>query len=282
VSHEGKETLVVRRDEFFKGSLENPWGDVFDEFSAQIRAMIGEENHANIVVGFSTTGPIEKAANEVALMDALKSYFEYSCYTVCGIPEVRLEGEKEDWEKLRLKTSSVGEAYNLHWWTDRLLPILEGIADNAAGADDPELWRNIYKIDNSSGGPYINGWIVDFFPYLIGQDLEDTEPDEIMSSESVSSGEASTNAAVPYQRVRNEKRNWTFSRAVNPRSIEEVPFSGITAEALPGSLSNVPFKWHYIEQEYDMEFVAGFIGFTQDAETMAVRPKIGWAVREAT
>lgn len=33
VSHQGKITLHVRRDDFIKGSPENPWSDVFSEFS---------------------------------------------------------------------------------------------------------------------------------------------------------------------------------------------------------------------------------------------------------
>jgi len=37
VSHQGKKKLTVRRDDFFKGSLENPWENVFDEFSSHIR-----------------------------------------------------------------------------------------------------------------------------------------------------------------------------------------------------------------------------------------------------
>ena len=32
-----------------------------------------------------------------------------------------------------------------------MLPIMERIARNAAGADDPELWRTIYKVGDGSG-----------------------------------------------------------------------------------------------------------------------------------
>ena len=95
VSHEGKKKIVVRRDDFFKGSLENPWEIVFDEFSTHIRREIGKTNHELIVSQFSTTGVIEKAVNEVVLMDSMKAYFKYIVYTRCGIPEVRLEGTHE-------------------------------------------------------------------------------------------------------------------------------------------------------------------------------------------
>lgn len=239
VQHDGKKELIVRRDDFVIGSPENPWSEVLGEFTAQIKKHIGEENHSSIVVSFSTTGAIEKAANEIVLMGSLKSYFEYEVHTRCGIPEVKLEGTAEDWSELPKRAEVLGSRYDLAWWTDRIVPTLEQIARNAAGADDPELWNNIYKIDKMSGGPYINGWLVDFFPYL------------------------QTTGLV-------EQRNWLFSGEGR---------HGITTESLPGSLCTTPFKWQYFGREYGMEFVAGFIGFTQSEEDLAVRPKIGWAVR---
>ena len=45
VSHEGKESIQIRRDDFIKGSPENPWSEVFTDFSEAIRAKIGDDNH---------------------------------------------------------------------------------------------------------------------------------------------------------------------------------------------------------------------------------------------
>ena len=36
-----------------------------------------------------------------------------------------------------------------------------------------------------------------------------------------------------------------------------------------------------MDKTFDMEFLGGFVGVGQDEETLAVRPEIGWAVREA-
>ena len=168
VEHEGKEKIEVRRDDFFKGSPENPWDEVFPVFSDKIRGYIGDENHGNIVVDFSTTGKAEKAANEIVLMESMKAYFKYEFSTLCGIPEVTLEGEVADWEKLRDKTEGLGKAYNVQWWTDHVHPLFDRIARNVAGADDPDLWVNFYKVGGGSGGPYINGWIVTLLPYIKG------------------------------------------------------------------------------------------------------------------
>jgi len=269
VRHSGKAKIEVRRDDFFKGSPENPWAEVFGEFSAGIRRHIGEENHANIVASFSTTGAIETAANEIVLMDSMKSFFDYHVSTLCGIPEVTLEGTADDWRKLCERTQRLGTAYDLAWWTDRITPVLKRIARNATGKPDSKLWKSIYKVDNGSGGPFINGWIVDFFPYLRKIGAVHKQSNELTDWREV--------AANPdqYRNAWFETPNWRFSGGKD----------SVTTEDLPGSLCKVPFTWHYLKpphplREYAMEFIAGFIGFTQDAETLAVRPKIGGAVQE--
>jgi hypothetical protein len=122
VRHEGREKISVRRDDFVKGSPENPWAEAFGEFSSQIREKIGGENHDRLLASFSTTGPVERAAGEVALMGTLQSYFEYEFVTLCAIPELTLEGMPDDWRRLRDATAAVGEAYDLTWWTDQLAP----------------------------------------------------------------------------------------------------------------------------------------------------------------
>jgi hypothetical protein len=46
-------------------------------------------------------------------------------------------------------------------------------------------------------------------------------------------------------------------------------------------LSKSPFRWLYLDKTFDMDFLGGFVGVAQDPETLALRPEIGWAVREA-
>ncbi len=57
--------------------------------------------------------------------------------------------------------------------------------------------------------------------------------------------------------------------------------SGPRISDLPLGLSKVPFGWDYLDQSFDMEFLGGFVGVTQDQKTLTLRPEIGWAVREA-
>jgi hypothetical protein len=39
--------------------------------------------------------------------------------------------------------------------------------------------------------------------------------------------------------------------------------------------------WEYSGTYFDMDFLGGLVGVAQDQETLALRPEIGWAVREA-
>ena len=124
VAHEGKRILDVQRDEFVRGFVGNDWEGVFSEFSDKIRTHIGPSNHALLVPGFSTTGPVEKAAFEVTLMDTVQSYFIYAVNTLCGIPAITLEGTPEDWEDLRERAAAL-ERFDLEWWMPHLLPVLD-------------------------------------------------------------------------------------------------------------------------------------------------------------
>lgn len=255
---EGKEKILVRRDDFVKGSMENPWEEVFAEFSEKIKSIIGEENHRNIVTSFSTTGKIERAANEVVLMDALQSYFDYDFMTMCGIPDITLEGDVADWELLGERIAAVGQSYGLQcwWWTHYLSPIVDRIVNTAKGLDESLFWRNFYKIQDMSGGPLISGWIVRWFPYI--QNHDGTMRENTMTE--------------------NTRSFWEPEPI---KGLKDIKLCGsLTHSKFPSGLSAAPFKWKYYNQEYDMEFIAGFTSYTQDKETLAVRPKIGWAVRE--
>lgn len=49
---------------------------------------------------------------------------------------------------------------------------------------------------------------------------------------------------------------------------------------LPLGLSQVPCEWTVFEKVYPMELLGGFVGVAQEPESLALRPAIGWAVRE--
>jgi hypothetical protein len=207
---------------------------------------------------FSTTGGLERAAAEVVLLDAMQSFFSYRFVTRCGIPQISLEGTPADWEILAERTKGIGQ-FGLSWWTEALGPILDEFVAASRGGVNKRFWRSIYKVDDSSGGPYITGWITAFFPYL-----KDWQARALRMN--------------PWLAEGGEKLQLLLS----PQEDEDRQGFGYgpTTECFPSGLARAPFHWQYLDRSIEMEFLGGFIGVRQDSATLELRPEIGWAVRE--
>lgn len=242
VQHEGKKELCVRRDDFVKGSDSNDWPGMFSMLADKI-AEHTEKTRSLIVADFSTTGIVERAASEIVLFDSMRSFFNYRLMTACGIPEITLLGTLADWVLIRKKAEAFAE-FGLDEWVQELLPILDQFVNAKQGKVDVPFWESFYKSRGGSGGPYANGWINVLFPYLKCGD----RPVEY-------------NGMVTgwKRQLRND---------------------GVSMDRFPSGLSSVPFIWEYYTAMITMLFVAGFIGISQDTESGAVRPAIGWAICE--
>jgi hypothetical protein len=74
-----------------------------------------------------------------------------------------------------------------------------------------------------------------------------------------------------------------IGRDENQSKTDEPEFylSGPRLAGLPSGVSKAPFRWDHLNRSFNMEFLGGFVGIAQDHETLALRPEIGWAVREA-
>jgi len=264
VQHEGKRTLTVRRDDFDKGSPDNPWSAVFGEFSAQIANQIGPK-HALFTAAFSTTGPAEKAASEIALLDAMQNYFHYHLYMcICGIPKITLEGTPNDWQSIADRMEEF-VPLGIEWWLSRLRPILRQFCSAARGDVDRAFWRSIYRVyePNEACSPSSSlGWINLFFPYLIAD--ED----------------------LPMRRNPwlTGQRDFDELLAPPPKKSQR---GYVYDPQYPSGLARAPFIWEKRDgqdnllNQWDMEFLGGFVGIAQDPQSLCLRPEIGWAVREA-
>lgn len=259
VQHTGKINIIVERNDFIKGSLENPWSEVFSEFSNSIRKHLGATTHDLLLPDFSTTGTVERAAAEVVLLDAMQSFFSYELHTLCGIPEITLEGTPEDWSMLARRTHQLGQ-FGLKWWTDILAPLFNEFTAASRGRVNTSFWQSIYKLQSQSGGPYTTGWLTAFFPYL--KDWQ-------------------TGQFTDKNRWLTQGDKKLHELLYPPANFDPEQFgAGPTTDAFPGGMARAPFQWKYLRQSFEMEFLGGFVGVQQDAETLSLRPEIGWAVRE--
>jgi hypothetical protein len=273
VQHHGRATLEITVDSerFHKGSPENPWPEALTLFSQRIRDHVGEK-HGWFVADFSTTGPAEKAASEVALMDVVEAYFSFRLSRViCGIPHIELEGTSEDWRSLSDRAAGFREL-GLRWWIDPLQAVVRKFCDAAAGSVDQAFWRSIYRVyqpDEYCSPKTALGWFTVLFPYL--SDGRRGSPPE--------------------------RNPWlTGTRDLHEMLEPEATVHGLCGRThhfvfesmLPTGLSRVPFQWRdrtpldRSVREFSMEFLAGFFGVRQDRRTMCLRPEIGWAVRDVS
>ncbi len=248
VDFSDKKTLTVKNNSITLGNPNNKWQEIFPDFAAQIENNVGSELVNVFRDTFSTTTIDEKIAFEITLMDAMEPYFEYQVmYTICGIPEITLQGTTEDWVKILNKTKQLSK-YNLDWWVDDLVPILEEFVKTSEGKIKKRFWRNMFKIhtSNSYGNPKnIDGWIVKFFPYdKNGNRIDLTKQQGLYVKDII------------------EKL---------PDEVVTVNFDYIVEDDLDNELSKIK-----------MQFWAGFVGLHQNNTTFALTPKIGWFISYKT
>lgn len=242
VNHNGKETLVI------KTGLTTTTAQKVEQFAA----LIGKETKGDVAelmtCNFSTTGMIEKMVSQITLMETVKPYFDYLELTVgCGIPSVTLEGTPDDWKQLREKTQELGK-YGVKEWTDRLDPILAEFVLASEGNPDLDFWWNMA----------MKGRPKDFHLKAGGGCLPTYGP-------------------TPFD-------GWF---------LEFIPFDLYTENPgripyghdLPPLMTSVPII-QYVEDDFGncmeinaLELRGGIVGLAQDTATMALRPEIGWLVR---
>lgn len=244
VYHEkGKIKLTITTNE----ELHSPnvkWDELLDAFDKQI-AESTKDNLADVMrADFSTTDKTARIVSQMTLMSSVKAFFDYSViYAKCGIPSITLEGTPEDWLKVLNKTQQLRK-YDLNWWVDDLVPILNEFINASKGNVNKVFWRNIVKKDRPEkfvgGGcswgdrpTELDGWFLKLMPY--------------------------------------DRKG---KRTPNKVSYEY--------DDMPSQVINVDFMYKNLETNTTtpMEMLCGFVGIEVDSTTNAMRPKLGWMVCE--
>ena len=62
-----------------------------------------------VVPDFSTTNPVDRVVGSIALMAAMKSYFDYKICLECSLPSITLLGTVDDWKQIRHRAERLVE-----------------------------------------------------------------------------------------------------------------------------------------------------------------------------
>ncbi len=254
VEHRGRRTCSVSVRGFFAGSPENDWPRVFDALCEELSSH-GQGDFARwATTGFSTSGPVERAAFQVALLDIMQPFHDYEVNFICGIPTVELTGTAADWKAIAARIERLDD-FGMQWWTRALRPLCRQLVEAAEGRVDLEHWSQIIKRDASYGGPVIDGWLPELVPYLCVP----------------GSGLPQLPNPMPYI-PRDPRTFWEEPPRVG-RS------RGFAPRLLPTGLSRVPFRLEADGEVRSMECVAGLVGIAQHPGSGALEARVGWTVR---
>ena len=239
----GEKQKIVVRDDSLRYDAPSDWMRSINLVRDPLAARITYRTMGLFLPHFTTSTIESDTALLVTLMDVVSPYYKFEWQTRCGVPQIRLEGEAQDWTNLYDHAAELATAFpGLAGYFKDLLPVLRTIAETAAGTTpDEDFWRAIYKHDDGSGGPYVTGWITAFFAY------------------------------VQTERVAKLKEQFDWRSQMNG-------WGGFKTNEFPSHISRVNFVWDYYGDRYNMAFAAGVTGVDYDDAFLS--PRLGFAVVE--
>jgi hypothetical protein len=165
--------------------LKGDWPEAVNRFVVKADKAVEKIDVKSLLeCNFSTTTKTSLTASRIVLLDMLKEYFSFMCYSACGIPKVTLEGTLEDWIKLQEKVVQLRQLdLDMDFWLDRLDPVVWKLVETYKGNVDEEFWSKIISKQSFFSVPsVITGWTTAFYPYKIdGEKFDGSSiiPDEI-------------------------------------------------------------------------------------------------------
>lgn len=252
---EKKRQLRVRNDSLSWSFNDKEWATIISNFSDSLSSYVSPKLFKLFNPTFSTTGLKEKAAFQLTLMNTSKEYYEYFALTACGIPEIVIEGEREDWLWMYRNIDNLS-ALGLEWWVKELKPILQEFINAFDGNVNKEFWCSILKNKEASGGPLrVNGWIKNLFPYVLN------DRKKFVRNEYIGTIDIDRNDS---RYASEEFWKWYIQ--------------GLKISAFSTGVQKTHFNWEYGKRTYKMIFYSGFLGISYDHEVGMLIPQIGYLV----
>lgn len=252
---EKPDKIKVRNDSLPNGSVH--WVDLLHAFSDSTTKYVNDDYYAFFVPEFSTTTNIEMTSYEVTMLEGFSQAFEYFGDSGCGIPNITLQGTREDWVAIYERLDKI-EELGLFVWADELRMVIQKFIDVFDNSIDADFWQSIYKDHSEYGASYVSGWFIKFFPYLEG-----TGEIENVSDENPYFHARAPKIYIPNKYLKGEQ--YLISR--------------LSTKDFPSGMAEIDVHWDDWGTKRKMKVHAGFYGMKQ-YEDLTLEPAIAWAVRD--
>lgn len=251
-----------------------PINDVpFETFIEKIITLIDDNIDPSIShwisPNFTTTTQNDKITAGVALMATLQKYFEYQLSLVlCGIPQVTILGNVEDWKEIRKRVDKLNEFELdgkdvMEKWSTMLGKILDQFVSVKEGNEkDNEFWRQALRVDNktvdlgcaSYDETFLNGWITAFSAFDKSGLWQDESNDDL-----------------------------DYNSNSQNKIGDDSPWLSIRTDKLSPGIVQAPIKIYdeYAEEDerhYTGAIITGHMGYSVKKDEKTVQPMSGWAM----
>ena len=247
--------LIVRNDSLSYGS--EHWEDLINSLANKTSKYTNEDFYSFFVPNFSTTTQVNTTAYQINLLNSYKKAFAYVGESGCGIPYIRITGEKKDWELIYSNLDLLDDV-GMEDWKIILKPIIKEFINVYDNNINKKFWQNIYKDMIDYNAFYITGWIIKLFPYLEG-----------MKGDGV---------------IDEEKDCMRFKKYYYKNKFiygDKMLLSNLSTDDFPSGIVDIDLTWkNYIEKETKkLKIYSGFFGIKQ-YEDKSLETIISWAICE--
>ncbi|EIW74183.1 hypothetical protein CONPUDRAFT_170209 [Coniophora puteana RWD-64-598 SS2] len=165
VAHQGKKELVVSAG---GDRYSVDFGDMARQMTGLLhKNLVDPELRDWILPIFSTTTITDSTVASIVMMATMKKYFSFKFSLICGIPQVIIDGTKDDWEAILARAEKLKE-YGLETaaWYHLLRPVLMRFVQAFEEPSTTGLrgfWGKVAHYHSGGSGPtYLMGWITAF------------------------------------------------------------------------------------------------------------------------
>jgi hypothetical protein len=173
------------------------WENTIKKWVSEIDKDIPNKQFLDAITSaYSVSTDLDFVVSLAYIMDTVKSFYDFKCYTECGIPAVHLEGSEEDWQNLLSKVNMLIDLFSKEknkkyeyddtgsfnskevltsedtlsgYLQEKIVPVIQNLILTKQNGNVKDFWSHIisHTVQHGSGaGTYWDGWLTLLFPQI--------------------------------------------------------------------------------------------------------------------